>query len=205
MAKLRWNDRSGRFIDQRGRFVSERSVRAVVDAVADHASERMAAASERLLAGEMSLGTWQAEMQRIAKDAHASAAVLAHGGAEQMTPARWGFVGRSIRDEYQFLRDFAEQISDGRQALDGRLVARSRQYGQAARVTFERTFNRDQQIRGYRFERNVLHANESCRGCRAEARRGWVPIGTLVPVGKRTCRSHCRCTLRYSRELQEAA
>lgn len=205
MAEYRWNEAAGRFINERGQFVRESTVRSVVDKVADQAGERMAAASQRLLAGEMSLAAWQTEMQAAIKVAHTSTAVIAHGGAEQMTPSRWGSVGQQIRSEYGHLREFAAQVADGRQPLDGRLLGRARQYGQASRVTFEREYGRGQQMRGYRFERNVLAPAEHCGECLAQTARGWVPVGTLVPIGRRQCRGNCRCSLRYRREQRKRA
>lgn len=205
MADLAWDDRQGRYRDLRGRYVSESVVRRVVDQVADAASERMAEASLRLLAGDTSLGSWMLEMQQAIKLAHGAASVLAHGGAAQMTFSRWGALGPVVRSEYGYLRQFAEQIADGRQPLNGSLTSRARQYGQASRVTFERTRQRDQQQRGYQSERNVLHAGESCSECKAQSARGWVPIGSLVPVGRRICRAQCRCSVSYRREAAEAA
>ena len=201
----RWSEDVGRYRDERGRFVSERTVRAVVDQVVDAASERMAVASERLLAGEISLGAWQAQMQAEIKLAHTSAAILAHGGAEQMTPERWGAVGRQIRDEYAFLREFAEQIADGRQPLNGQLVARARQYGQAARGQFERIRRRQMRELGYTEERSVLAPAEHCRQCVAQSEKAWSEIGSLVAVGRRTCLVNCRCRMEYRRKAAEAA
>ncbi len=192
-------------MNERGQFVSEARVRSVIDAVADHASDRMAAASQALLEGRSSLAAWQAEMQATLKLAHVSAGVLARGGVQQMTPSRWGALGPTIREQYKFLANFAGQIASGDQPLNGSLTARSRQYGQAARVTFERIRGAEQQQRGYRSCRNVLHAGESCSQCRSEASRGWVPVGSLVPVGSRICRSNCRCTVSFRREPAEQA
>jgi hypothetical protein len=203
VASYRWSESAGRYTDARGRFVSEARVRAVIDDLADAASERMAAASQRLLAGDMSLAAWQAELQATIKLTHVSAGVLANGGAAQMTSSRWGSLGPVIRDQYAFLRQFAEQIADGRQLLNGSLTARARQYGQAGRVTFERTYSQGQQSRGYQSERNVLAPAEHCRECRALSARGWVPIGTLPPIGSRLCRSNDRCRIAYRREPAE--
>jgi hypothetical protein len=200
-----WSESAGRYRGNRGHFVSERTVRDVVDGIADAASARMAQASERLLNGEMSLGTWQAEMQATIKLAHVSAAILAHGGAEQMSFSRWGAIGPTVRDQYGFLREFAAQVADGRQPMNGSLPARAKQYGQAARTQFERVRGEGQQERGYQFERNVLSSAEHCSECRAQTARGLVPIGTLVPVGQRICRSNCRCSIWYSRDAVEAA
>lgn len=200
-----WNEGAGRFVNERGQFVAERTVRRVVDDVADAASERMRMASQSLLEGRTSLGAWQTSMQADIKLAHSSTAVIAHGGAEQMTFSRWGSVGQTIRGEYGYLRQFAAQIASGEQPLNGTLVSRAAMYGQASRVTFERTYGQGQQQRGYRTERNVLHSGESCSECRAQTARGTVPIGTLVPIGSRLCRSNCRCSLTYSRSAAQAA
>jgi hypothetical protein len=205
VATYRWNDRAGRYINERGVFVSERTVRAVVDGIADAASARIAQASERLLNGEMSLGAWQSELQNVIRLSHLATATIAAGGAEQMTFSRYGSVGNEIKSEYQFLRGFAEDIASGRQPMNGSLTARARQYGQASRSTFEEARRRDQIMRGYQFERNVLHAGESCSECKAQTGRGLVPIGTLVPVGSRICRSNCRCSISYQRDAEAAA
>lgn len=197
-----WNEGAGRFVDGRGRFVAESRVRAVVDDVADAASARMQTASEALLDGRMSLGAWQAEAQQVIKLSHSAAAVLAHGGAEAMTPSHWGAIGPVVRDQYQYLRDFAAQVADGRQPLNGSLMARARQYGQASRVTFETTYSRGQHQRGFRFERNVLGSAEHCRVCPDLTARGWVQIGSLPPIGSRPCRAQDRCRIAYARTVE---
>jgi hypothetical protein len=187
VADLRWNDQAGRFTDSAGRFVSEARVRVVVDAVADQASARMAAASE---------------MQNTIKVSHLAASVLAHGGESQMSFSHYGSAGRAIRDQYQYLKGMAADIAAGRQPLNGGLTARARQYGQAARVAFEREYGRDQQGRGYQFERNVLGAADHCALCPELTARGWVPIGSLPPVGSRPCRAQDRCSIRYARTAE---
>jgi hypothetical protein len=202
---LTFNDQAGRFVNERGQFVAESTVRRVVNGIADAASERLAQASLRLLDGELSLAAWQAEAMRTIKLSQVATATIAHGGAARMGPAQYGAAGREIRTQYDYLRTFAEQVASGEQPLNGSLTARARQYGQAARVTFEREYRRDQQRRGYQSERNVLAPAEHCAECREQTARGWVPVGSLVPVGQRTCRANCRCSLRYARDAAQAA
>lgn len=202
---LTFNDNAGRFVNERGQFVSRASVHAVINDIADGASERIAALGRQLLAGEVSLAEWQAGCMRTIKHSQVAAATIAHGGAARMTPSAYGAVGAQLRSQYGYLRTFAEQIADGRQPLTQGLVARAEMYGQQARAVFEREYGRDQQGRGYRSERNVLHSAEHCASCRAESARGWAPIGSLVPVGRRTCLSRCRCTISYRREPAEQA
>lgn len=203
---LTFSEAAGRFVNERGQFVSDAAVRRVVDSIAEQASGRMVAASERLLAGELSLASWQAEMQQAIKVAHASGAVIAHGGAARMTFSRWGEIGSLVKTEYQFLRDFAAQIADGRQPLNGTIRTRAVLFGQATRATFSKLYGEDQRDRGYLSERNMLRSGESCAGCRSESARGWVPTGSLVPIGsRRPCLRNCKCVIQHRREPAEAA
>jgi hypothetical protein len=199
---LLFDDRTGRYRDKgTGRFVSERRIRSAVDAVADAASQQMQTAAQALMDGNLSLAAFQSEMQRLIRLSNVAAAVIAKGGAEQMTPADWGRAGRAIRDQYAYLRDFAAQVAAGQQPMDGSLTARARQYGQASRSQYERVRNAGQQQRGFRYERNVLGNSEHCAECVALTGRGWVPIGSLPPVGTRRCRQNDRCRLEYARTI----
>ena len=203
---LSFDDNAGRFRDAAtGRFVAESTVRRVIDELADGASERMAALSQAMLEGNLSLAEWQAGMMRTIKQSHVASATIAHGGAARMTPVEYGRVGREIRSQYGYLAQFAAQVASGEQPLTDGLGARARQYGQAARAIFERVRGTDQMRRGYQSERNVLAPAEHCAQCREQTHRGWVPIGSLIPVGQRTCRQNCRCSIRYQREAAVSA
>lgn len=46
-------------------------------------------------------------------------------------------------------------------------------------------------------ERNLLGIADHCAGCIIETKRGWVPYGTLIPLGQRDCKAGCRCTIIY--------
>jgi hypothetical protein len=157
-----FDPRIGRYRDDGGRFVTERTIRDAVDNLADLSSERMAALAQRLQAGSLTLADFQTQMMTETKSAHLAAGIAAHGGREQMAPADYGVIGRRIRDEYAFARQFAEDIASGKQPLDGRLVNRARMYGQAARSTFEAVRRRDERNRGNDEERNVLHGGDLC-------------------------------------------
>lgn len=189
--------RAGRYRGEDGRFVAQSAIRGAVDDLADLSSERMATLTAELQAGTLSLADWQQRMMAEIKSAHVASAVAAHGGREQMSRSDWGFVGRQIRDQYGYLRQFAQQITDGTQPLDGRLPARARLYGQASRSTYEAVRRRDERNRGMTEERNVLHGRDHCSLCPSLSARGWVPIGTLPPVGSRPCGQNDRCTISY--------
>lgn len=203
-----FDNTSQRFRDlTTGRYISERQVRDFVDNIADHASQQLGGLSAQYRAGQITLTVWQAESRAVIKSSQIASALAAYGGRDQMTQARWGLVGQQIRAQYGYLARFADDVLAGRQRLNGRMDARARLYGQASRTLYENIRRRENAAAGQRFERNVRHASESCNQCVAQSSLGWVPIGTLVPVGQRTCRSNCRCTLSYSRSaaVEEAA
>lgn len=192
-----YDRQSGRYRDSSGRYLSERTVRDAVDNLADLSSQRLASLAQRLQAGSLQLADFQTQMMAEIKSAHLAAGIAAHGGREQMAPADYGAIGRRIRDEYAFARQFAEDVASGKQPLDGRLVNRASMYGQSSRGTYEAVRRRDERNRGNDEERNVLHGGDHCSLCPDLSARGWVPIGSLPAIGSRPCGPHDRCTLSF--------
>ena len=201
--RYRWDSVSRRFRAPSGRYVSAAVVRGQLDNVLDGISGEMRGLSAQLRAGEISLAQWEAGMMGKIKEAHITAAVAERGGWQQMTQADWGRTGNAIRREYGYLRNFAADIASGRVSLDGRLDARAALYGQAGRETFYRFGQVDMMRRGFDRERSILHPADHCDLCISEAARGFVPIGTLIPIGRRTCKSNDRCSMEYSNSQTE--
>ncbi len=196
-----WDDRAGRFRDARGRFVSETRIRAGVDNVVSLASQNMLQLTRQFRTTDMTIDAWVAGMFQEIKLAHVAAALAAYGGKEQISQQQWGQIGSVIRNQYGFVRKFAHDMLEGRQVLNGRADVRAAQYGNAVRTTYENLRRQAQVNFGYTYERNVLHARESCAECLNATGRGSVPVGTLPAIGTRLCRSACRCTLTYSKRV----
>jgi len=101
--------------------------------------------------------------------------------------------------QVQFLDQRAAAIIDGSQPLDGTLPARAAQYGSAAWGIAEDTKRVRMAAMGMLWEYSELELEaHHCDECLTENERGWQPIGTLVPIGERECKSGCRCWFRYS-------
>ncbi|GCE49190.1 hypothetical protein EI42_06007 [Thermosporothrix hazakensis] len=193
-----YNPRARRYVDLKtGRFVPERIVRQAVDAVIDKETQRVRDLSQQLVDRTISLAQWQVGMLSILKPLHVAMAMIGNGGAKNMSPADYGFVGNLLKEQYLFLRGFVKDIKTGKQALDGTLLARSALYTQAARGSHEAMRERVARIGGARLQRSILGIADHCTGCLQEARKGWQPIGSLIPIGQRQCKSHCRCTMQY--------
>lgn len=201
-----WNEVSGRYRDiNTGRFVSQASVTAELERYLATAQNDMSANSIRLQSGSIDMLEWQLGMERNIKNVHTISAALARGGWAQMTQSDWGWVGRRIRDEYAYLRNFARQVADGTQPMDGRFLTRSRMYALAARSTFQEMRRRYMRLsHGAAFEQRVLTPGaEHCiggqgrPGCVELANKGVQPVGTLPPIGAAQCLSFCLCHFKF--------
>jgi hypothetical protein len=89
------------------------------------------------------------------------------------------------------------------------MVARAQMYGRAAHSTFEAARSRDAEASGVeQEERNITGSGDPCTECPSLSARGWVPLGSLPPVGSRACLANCRCRIerrRVSRRVMALA
>ena len=131
-----WN--GSRYYDlDTGRFVSNSDVLGALESVIDQSAINMNALSTQLQNGEISLASWQSSMMQEIKISHLASTTAANGGWAQMTPSDWGFAGSQIKEQYQYLNNFAQQIANGEQPLDGRFMVRTDLYGDAVRDSYE--------------------------------------------------------------------
>lgn len=203
---FQWDARSQRYRDTAsGRFVPAERVARAVDVAAVEARHEAERIAQRLVDGKSTLAQFQRDMAQLVKDGHLAAAVIGRGGADQMTQADYGWAGQRIRTQYDYLRNFVQQIADGTAPLDGRLVARAGLYGDAIAPTHREMVRRLAIQGGAIMERNVLGPADHCGGCLDATAQGWVPVGFLPPVGGRICRSRCKCSIETWDSMEAAA
>jgi predicted ArsR family transcriptional regulator len=92
----------------------------------------------------------------------------------------------------------AVDIASGSQPLNGSFLARAAMYARSGRGTFWAVRKTRSALDGATMERRVLGVAEHCDECAEEASRGWVPIGTLTPIGGLRCLTNCKCQFEYS-------
>jgi hypothetical protein len=192
-----WDAGTARYRGPSGRFVPDSQAREALDAVIDVQAQQLRTLTERMLNGQIALSEWQRQAMQAIKMAHLDGLALARGGWQQLDQADFGWVGQRIRQQYSYLANFAQQLADGTQPAGSGAVARAAMYAEAGRSTHREAQRRLAKDRGMEQERNFLHSADHCPGCLSETARGWVELGTLVPVGSRSCLSRCRCTLSY--------
>lgn len=192
-----WNDVSGRYYDRlTGRYVSRDAVRTAVDDMLVEAEHYVRQVSDELRTGRITLAQWQEHMRDVIKLTTSAAEAAARGGWQQLTSADAGRIGAQVRTQYRYLEAFTQELRDGL-ATDGRFLNRAAMYAKSARPFFHDEQRELLESLDYTEERNVLHPAEHCDECLDQSAAGWVPIGTLIPIGERTCLGNDRCSMRY--------
>lgn len=198
----RLNNGVGAYRAPNGRIMSQANVREALDGYVD-ASQNVSRDFGLLLRdGNISLADWQMQMRAHIKDVHLAAAAAQRGGWDNMTQADFGRVGQRIRFQYERLDNFAKQIADGTQPLNGTFLVRANMYTEASIATFDRFQTNAFAVVGYDEEASFLEPGvKHCGLCESEAARGFVSIGTLIPIGERTCLTRDRCTKKFRNSL----
>ena len=199
----RWNAAAGRYISSNGQFVPGTLIRDELDKVLDRITENSLLLTDQFRQGLIDGRTWQIQSMSLIKETHLLGAALEKGGWNQLTQSDFGRVGQIIRGEYAYFNNLVKQLESGEQKLNGTLDTRMRLYGQAGRDTYHVFETEDRFVQGFDEERRILNGRDNCKtskqriGCREEAAKMWVPIGTGTPVGSCTCLSFCRCGKSY--------
>lgn len=193
-----YNPRARRYrsIDT-GRFVSVKVVRAAVDAVIDVEAAKLKSLAAKLTKGEINFAEWQLQSMATIKALHVGMALAANGGLNNTSPSDLGYIGNLVKEQYKYFRNMVKDIRQGKQSLDGSLIARVGLYAQASRGTYEDMVERAAKSEGATESKSELGAADHCAECVSESQRGWVPIGDLIPIGDRTCKQNCHCMIVY--------
>lgn len=198
-------DPAARRYSRAGRTLTPEQVRDALDAALDNSEPEMVRVTEELRDGRITLAEWQRRMERMIGVRVLGSSALGLGGFDQMNDADRRHIGRQIAEQLRFLRGFARDILTGKQPLNGRALARAKQYAQAPRGIFESIRGRAAELVGFTEERRYLGGADHCstvgplRGCLELAALGWRPIGTLPRIGGAPCRSNCRCRFAFRR------
>jgi hypothetical protein len=188
-----WDASARRYRTTAGKLVSRVVVQAALESAIETAAEKMGFVSGQLDAGTITIDAWHAAMRESLRQMHTGSTALAQGGWAQVSPTEWGHAGAALKEQYAYLANFAAQLADGTQPINGRYMARCAMYASSAHGTYEESNRRREIAAGMTEERRHTSALESCGECEAVEAEGWQPIGTLPPIGTLECLTNCRC------------
>jgi hypothetical protein len=154
---------------------------------------------QQVARGTVELSEFHLAMRTEIKSSLINNVAAAKGGYAQLSQSDYGRIGNEVKRQYRFLDNFVTELYSGGGVKPGSqgFLARVQLYFNTSR-TFYYKFDREaQEEAGMSEERNLLHPAEHCDECLAMTDMGWVPLGTLVPIGERECVGNDRCTMEY--------
>ncbi len=168
-----------------------------IEALSKGASDQLAGLLQDLLARRISLEQWELSVAATIKDAHIANGIFGAGGVENVTQSMYGEIGSRIKQEYNYLHGFTQEIADGKLS-EAQIAARLNMYANDAYGSYADTERALNMGNGMTEERAILSGDAAhCEDCIARAALGWQPIGTLDDIGDTQCGSNDRCYFEY--------
>ncbi|MEO7102863.1 MAG: hypothetical protein ABI119_05955 [Gemmatimonadaceae bacterium] len=212
--KYGWNAKAGRYYGADGRFVTLDEVRAAIDDALIAEGTHAGAFASLVREGKISVFDFANLMRAAIKDSQIYAAAVASGGYSNIDVHGLTELTSRVAEQFKYLEEWIATLTgdlgnDAEQALvrleeagkrgisEAQMTARAKMYMSAARGTYEAIYEHAQQRRGFTEYRNRLGHAEHCAQCVDMTAIGWVLIGTLVPIGQRTCLTNCKCHIEY--------
>ena len=193
-----WDAVKRRYVRKSGKVVTPLEQRKIALSVVQKASEEIRDLSVAFTGEKVTLAEYAVEMRALVRNVHASVTQMAFGGKEAMGASERGYLGSIIRTQYSHLSGFINDIENGRVNTAEGIVSRATMYGDAGWSSYEGSVGRREEEAGMSEERSFLDPDaDHCEECFDQAAEGWSPIGSLVPIGERTCLVRCRCSLEY--------
>ena len=193
-----WDAAAGRYRGANGRFVAASRIEALGESyITGAAIANVENMTQRFIDGGIPLEVWQERMKQEIKDTYLVELQIGRGGRNALTYSDWGRVGQLLREQYRYLRNFAEEIKAGNLSA-AEIMRRAKMYANGAKRAFWIGKTAAMEGAGFDEERRDLSPAEHCVSCIGYAEQGWQPIGSLPEPGEASeCLTNCKCTKRY--------
>lgn len=117
--------------------VSPDAARIVLDTLTQAANETLTALTTDLYAGAITAAEWETAVATVIKNAHVGNGIFGAGGVANTGPVEYGRMGANIREQYNYLHNFAEQIVSG-DVSEAQALNRVQLYGKASEAAYWR-------------------------------------------------------------------
>lgn len=203
---FKWEKQTRRYRNnQTGRFVSKEAVYTLTASRIELAKTDLGTLGELLLDQKITLRTWQQQTAETLKILHTQQYLLGVGGQKAIEKSDYLEIGRELKEQYAYLRNFAVDLTQGKMT-EGQFKARLTMYADAAKVSYFKGEKTAAGRAGFTHGRRVLGLAEHCEDCPAIASLGVVPIAELImPTQNCSCRIRCKCKITYLTEEEAIA
>lgn len=204
-----WDISANRYRDDiTGQFISHLHVLNLIDQSMLTATYVADSLAGFVASGTLSALDWKVAFQAEIKGEYIRQYLAGIGGRKMMTPADWGSVGGMLKEQFQWLDGFYNDIVSGK-LTEGQIRARMAMYINSGREAYERAHGRSATKWGADEVAWILNpAAETCPTCEERALLGWMPMnedgsfpsmdGPSYPGdGSTICLTNCKCGLAY--------
>lgn len=190
--------RTNRYRDLKtGRFLKKSTITALTEQRVELAKTDLSTIGNLLFDGKISLSTWQSETREVLKVLHAQQYLLGVGGKPQMQKSDYLNIGRELKNQYDYLANFAQELTEGKMTLQ-QAKARLQLYAESGKVSFYKGEQVANIRSGKGFARRILGMAVHCDECVEYFNRGVVPITELIlPCQQCSCKNRCKCSVEY--------
>jgi hypothetical protein len=201
MNEFTWNKATQRYRFDNGQFASRAQVEALTEKYITQSKDKIRDLAELLESKAINVSTFETAVAKQLKEAHINSYALGKGGVKQLTQRDYGIMGAELKKEYQYLRNFTQEIKQGNLSPN-QIRARLEMYADGLHGSRELGKLEGHRAAGYIWEMRSIHSSESCADCLRYQGQGWMPLGTLPNPGDRCrCRSRCRCSKSFKKDL----
>lgn len=197
---ITYDRRMGQYRGEDGRLVPRERVMAFVAEEVQRAQVELLSHTRQMAGQQITLAGWQRQMGATLKTTHLRLMALAAGGQDQLTQRHYGAAGYQLRQQYQYLDNYAQDLAAGKLSLP-QALRRSASYAASAQVTFGIAEKISRQAEGFNAGKRLLDIQaKHCRSCIRHEQPNWVPIAEIVSAGVDCeCHNNCRCRVIYAR------
>lgn len=197
--EFNWEPQNRRYRNkQTGRFVSKEAVYTLTRKRIDLAKSDLSTLGNLLVEKKINLKVWQAETAETLKILHTQQYLLGVGGQKSIEKSDYLEIGRELKAQYAYLRNFAVELGLGKMTL-GQFKARLEMYADATKVSYFRGEKTSAVRGGFTHGRRILSpVAEHCPECPSIAALGVVSISQLImPTQACSCRVRCKCRIEF--------
>lgn len=123
-----WEEGSKRYRDTRtGRFIGIEQMNSLRAVFVDLQKSRLAGLVNVYESGTIDIFTFRKQAADIIRQTYVDLYVIGAGGRKNMTQADWGKIGHMLRNQYEYLNRFMQQIANG-ELSNAQIAARLKMY-----------------------------------------------------------------------------
>lgn len=199
LVSITYNEKAGRYT-KNGRFISFSEVEGLMSVEQRELEGKLERLTQQMIDGKLTLPDWENQFADTLKRSHIRMTILTQGGQQRTGLSAYAIAGRNLREEYKFLNNFANQLSEG-EVSEKQALNRSRLYARSVISTFHEGYHFNRSKEGFTVAKRELSLTANhCKDCPSYVTNGYVSIEKVVPKGRNCqCRGRCRCQVSYGK------